>query len=53
MNREKFSLTLTALCLIGAHWVKRQHPIGYVSTALFLLAALLSAVAYFKASKDE
>lgn len=51
MDKKKFSLTLMIACLLGALWVRKEHTIGYVSTALFLIAGLTSLVVYLKTSR--
>lgn len=51
MDKGKFSLILIVLCICGALWVKKTTYIGYISTAIFLLAAGISLVAYFKEIK--
>ncbi|WP_157797091.1 MULTISPECIES: hypothetical protein [Clostridium] len=52
MDKRKFSLTLVVLCIGGALWVKKTAYIGYISTAIFLLAAGISLAAYFKEGKS-
>lgn len=53
MDKRKFSLILAALCICGALWVKKTAYIGYISTAIFLLAAGISIAAYFKDGKSH
>lgn len=51
MDKRKFSLILATLCKCGALWVKKAAYIGYISTAIFLLAAGISLANYFKDGK--
>lgn len=51
MDKKKFSLILTIVCLLGALWVRKEHAIGYVNAAIFLIAGFVSFIAYFKASR--